>query len=199
MKNQIENALSKVADTARSTMNTAVDATQDRVNRVGKVVAEGKKPVAKVSKASLDVNAITFKMSKDLIELQTKSVQDTLDGIAKRLRDASRADTVRELLSQQRDVLPGAARAAITDVKDAFGIVRGAAADFGSVVTGLNAKPAAKKVQKKAKSAGKTASKKAKKVARKVSRKTPVRKATNKTKAAANQVAKKVTEAQQTA
>lgn len=195
MKNQIENALSKVADTARNTVNTAVDATQNRVSKAGKVISQGKKPVAKMSKASLDTNAITFRMSKELIELQTKSVQDTLDAIAKRLREASRADTVRELLAQQRDVLPGAARFYMNDIKDAFGIVRGAASDFGSVVTGLNGSSVKKTVKKKAKATEKTA----KKVARKVSRKTPVRKAKNKTKAAANQVAKTVTEARQTA
>ncbi|MEN7343798.1 MAG: phasin family protein [Pseudomonadota bacterium] len=176
MRKQIEKALSKVADTARTGVNTAVDATQDRVGQAGKVVAQGKKPVQKVSKAGLAVNAITFRMSKELIELQSKTTQDSIDNVAKRLRDASRAESLRELLNQQRSILPGTASFYVENAKSAFSIVRGAASELGSVVTSFGKTPATKK---------------AKTVAKKVARKKPVRKA----KAKAKTVAKKVSSA----
>lgn len=188
MKEQIENALSKVADTARNGVNSAVDLTQDRVSQAGKMVAETKKPVQKVSKASLEANTVAFRMTKSLIELQSKSVQTSIDAVAKRLRDAARADSVRELLAQQRDVVPGTARHYVGDAKAAFGIVRGAVAEFGSVVVGLREQSPVKK----AKSTVRKASKK-------VARKTPVKTAKAKTRKAATTVAKKVNEAAQKA
>ncbi|MEO0575794.1 MAG: phasin family protein [Pseudomonadota bacterium] len=188
MREQIENVLSKVADTARNGVNSAVDVTQDRVSQAGKVVANGKKPVQKVSRASLDANAVAFRMSKELIELQSKSVQTGIDAVAKRLRDASRADSVRELLAQQRDVLPGTARHYVSDAKAAFGIVRGAVSEFGSVVGGLRTTSVAKKA--------KTVAKKATK---KVARKKPVKRAKAKTAKVAKKVATTVNEAAQKA
>ena len=183
MKEQIENAMTRVADTARNTVNTAVDATQERGGKAGQVV---------------DINNITFRLSKDLIELQTKSVQDGLDAVADGLQAAARADSVGNLLGYQRDALPKVLRGYATDIRDAFDLVRGAASDVGGVVVGLTEKSAPKKAKARAKSSAKAAKKTAKRTARKVSRKTPVRKAKTKTKAAANTVAKKVAEAQDT-
>ena len=186
MKKQIEKALSKVADTARSGVNTAVDATLDRVGQAGKVVAKGKKPVQKVSKAGLAVNAITFRMSKELIELQSKTTQKGIDAIADRLRDASRAESLRELLAQQRSLVPGTAAFYVDNVKSAFGIVRGAAAEFGSVVTSFGGNNAAEKAVKTAK-----------KTAKKVARKKPVRRAKAKATSAAKKVSSAVADAAQ--
>lgn len=182
MKKQIENVLTKVADTARSGVNTAVDATQDRVGQASKVVAQGKKPVQRVSKAGLAVNAITFRMSKELIELQSKSVQNGLDAIAGRLRDASRADSIRELIAQQRSIVPNTAQFYMNDVKDAFSIVRGAVSEFGSVFSSIG---------------DTSVTTKAKKTAKKVARKKPVRRAKAKTKTAAKKVSSAVADAGQ--
>lgn len=184
MKQQLENALTRVADTARSTVNTAVDATQERVGQAGKVVANGKKPVAKLSKAGIELNTITFRLSKDLIELQTKSVQDGIDAVADSLQVVARADSFGAMLAGQRDALPKVLSGYVTDIRDAFGLVRGAIVDAGGVVTSLNEKSAPKK-----------AASKAKKTARKVARKTPVRKTKVKTKAAAKKAARKVADA----
>lgn len=188
MKEQIENALTRVADSARETVNTAVDATQDRVGKAGKAIADGKKPVAKLSKASINVNGIGFRLSKDLIELQTKTVQGSIDAIADGFEAAARAESVGSLLAYQRDTLPKVVRGYITDISDAFDLVRGAATDVTDVVVGLGKQPA----PKRAKAA-------AKKTARKVARKTPVRKAKTKTKAAASKAAQKVAEVKETA
>ncbi|MFK8052772.1 MAG: hypothetical protein AB8F65_07335 [Woeseiaceae bacterium] len=188
MKKQIEKALTKVADTARSGVNTAVDATQDRVGQAGKVVAKGKKPVQRASKAGLAVNAITFRMSKELIELQSKSVQTGIDAIATRLRDASRAESVRELLAQQRSVVPNTAGFYVDNVKNAFSIVRGAVSELGSVAGSLTNTPVVEK-----------AAKSAKKTAKKVARKKPVRRAKAKTKAAASKVSSAIADAGQAA
>ncbi|MEM7610959.1 MAG: phasin family protein [Pseudomonadota bacterium] len=184
MKERIENVLSRVADTARDGVNTAVDATQDRVGQASKLVANGKKPVQKVQKASLAVNAIAFRTSKELIELQAKSVQNSIDAVAGRLRDASRADTIRELLAQQRDVVPSFANQYVGDIKNAFGVVRSAVSELTGVTDIFKDAP----VKKKAKA-----------VAKKVSRKKPVRKTKAKAKAAASKVAATVTDAAQTA
>ncbi|MEM6817987.1 MAG: phasin family protein [Pseudomonadota bacterium] len=187
MREQIENVVSRVADTARNGINTAVDATQDRVGQAGRVVADTKKPVQKVSKATLDANAIAFRTSKELIELQSKSIQRGIDAVAKRLRDASRVDSVRELIAMQRDVVPAVAGSYVNDVKDAFGILRGAAGEFGGVVGGLRGTTTAKKTVKKAA-----------KTVRKTAKKAPARaKATAKT--AAKKVANAVAEAEKSA
>ncbi|MEL6300169.1 MAG: phasin family protein [Pseudomonadota bacterium] len=184
MREQIENVVSRVADTARNGINTAVDATQDRVGQAGRVVADTKKPVQKVSKATLDTNAIVFRTSKELIELQSKSIQRGIDAVAKRLRDASRVDSVRELIAMQRDVVPAVAGSYVNDVKDAFGILRGAAGEFGGVVGGLRGTTTTKKTVKKAA-----------KTVRKTAKKAPARaKATAKT--AAKKVANAVAEAE---
>lgn len=180
MKKQIEKVLTKVADTARSGVNTAVDATQGRVGQAGKVVAKGKKPVQRVSKAGLAVNAITFRMSKELIELQSKSVQTGIDAVATRLREASRADSMRDLIGQQRSIVPSTANFYLESAKDAFSIVRGAASELGSVVTSFGNTPVIEK---------------AKKTAKKVARKKPVRRAKAKTKAAASKVSSAVADA----
>lgn len=186
MREQIENVVSRVADTARSGISNAVDMTQDRVGQAGKVVADTKKPVQKVSKASLDVNAVAFRTSKELIELQSKSVQKGLDAVAKRLRDASRVSNLRELIAMQRDVVPSVAKSYVGDVKNAFGIVRGAAGELGSIVVSL--RPGAKPVKKTVKKAAKATAKTAKKAPRRA-------KATAKT--AAKKVAKAVVEVEQ--
>ena len=183
MKEQIENALTRVADSARNTVNTAVDATQEQVGKAGKMVADGKKPVAKLSKAGIDINNVTFRLSKDLIELQTKSVVSGLDAVADGLDAAARADSIGGLLAYQRDSLPKVLNGYVTDIRDAFDLVRGAASDVGGIVVGLTKEPAPKRAKKQVK-----------KTARKVARKTPVRKAKTKTKAAANKAAQKVAE-----
>lgn len=183
VKEQIENALTRVTDSARTTMNTAVDATQERVGQAGKAIATGKKPVAKISKASIDVNGIGFRLSKELIELQTKSVQGSLDALAGGFDAAARADSMGSLLAYPRDTLPKVVRGYITDIREAFDLVRGAATDVTDVVVGLGKKSAPKRA--------KTA---AKKTARKVARKTPVKKAKTKAKAAAKTAAQKVAE-----
>lgn len=179
MKEQIENALTRVADSARTTMNTAVDATQERVGQAGKAIATGKKPVAKLSKASIDVNGIGFRLSKDLIELQTKSVQGSLDALAGGFDAAARAESVGSLLAYQRDTLPKVVRGYITDIREAFDLVRSAATDVTGVVSGLG-KPAAPKRTKTA--------------AKKTARKAPAKKAKTKAKTAAKTAAKKVAE-----
>ena len=189
MREQIENVVSRVADTARSGFNTAVDATQDRVGQAGKVVADAKQPVQKVSKASLGVNALAFRASKVLIELQSKRVQKGIDAVARRLRDASRVDSLRELVAMQRDVVPSVARSYVSDIKDAFGIVRGAAGEFGGVVGGLRGSTT-KTAKKTVKKAAKTVRKTAKKAPRRA-------KATAKT--AAKKVANAVAEAEKSA
>lgn len=183
VKEQIENALTRVADSARNTVNSAVDATQDRVGKAGKLVADGKKPVTKLSKAGVDINGVTFRLSKDLIELQTKSVVSGLDAVADGLDAAARADSIGSLLAYQRDTLPKVLGGYATDIRDAFDLVRGAASDVGGIVVGLAKAPAPKRAKKQVK-----------KTARKVSRKTPVRKAKTKTKAAAKKAAQKVNE-----
>ena len=184
MKEQIENALTRVADSARETVNTAVDATQDRVGKAGKVIADGKKPVAKLSKASINVNGIGFRLSKDLIELQTKSVQGSIDAIADGFEAAARAESVGSLLAYQRDTLPKVVRGYITDIREAFDLVRGAANDVTGVVVGL----------------GKDAPKKrAKPAAKKAARKAPAKKAKTKAKTAAKTAARKVAEVKETA
>ena len=172
MREQIENVVSRVADTARNGINTAVDATQDRVGQAGRVVADTKKPVQKVSKATLDANAIAFRTSKELIELQSKSIQRGIAAVAQRL---------------QRDVVPAVAGSYVNDVKDAFGILRGAAGEFGGVVGGLRSTTTPKKTVKKAA-----------KTVRKTAKKAPARaKATAKT--AAKIVANAVAEAEKSA
>lgn len=184
MKKQIENAINKVGDTARSGINSAVDATQARVSKTAKVVADTKKSVQKVQKATLAVNAIGFRMLKELIELQSKSAQHSLDAVAGRLRDASRADTLRELLAQQRGTLPGTARFYMSDVKSAFGIVKTAGSELITV----------------AKSFGKpTPAAKAKKVVKKAAKKKPVRRTKAKTRTAAKKVSSAVADAGQAA
>ena len=183
MKEQIENVVSRVADTARDSFNSVVDATQDRVGQASKVVAEGKKPVQKMSKATLEANAIAFRTSKELIELQSKSMQNGIDAIAKRLKETARVDSVRALLAQQRDVVPSVARFYLDDIKSAFGIVRGAAGELGGVITGLRDSSPVKKAKKTARTAAKKAPARAKAAA----------------KSAANKVAKTVTEVEQAA
>ncbi|MEM9171269.1 MAG: phasin family protein [Pseudomonadota bacterium] len=173
MREQIENVLSKVADSARTGMNGAVDATQERVTQASKAVANTKKPVQRVSKASLEVNAVAFRTSKELIELQSKSVQKGIDAIAKRLREAARADSARELLAQQRDVLPGAARYYADNAKTAFSIVRGAVNELGATINILRDQPVAKKAKsaaRKTTKTAKTAKAKARTVAKKVAK-----------------------------
>ncbi len=187
VKEQLENALTRVADSARNTVNTAVDATQEQVGKAGKMVADGKKPVAKLSKAGVDINGVTFRLSKDLIELQTKSVVTGIDAVADGLDAAARADSIGGLLAYQRDTLPKVLSGYVTDIRDAFDLVRGAATDVGGIVIGLRDKPAPKKARAKKKTTRKTAARKA-----------PAKKAKTKTKAAAKKVAQKVAEVQET-
>lgn len=183
MKAKIENIVSKVADKTRSSVNGAVDLTQNQVGKAGKLVAEGKKPVKRVADASHALNAISYRMAKDLIALQAVSVQSSIDEIAKSLRDAAKANTFGALLKQQRGMLPAAASRSVNELRKAFGIVRSAASEVGTVAKDLTsvkkspkkaAKKAAKTVAKKASKTKAKAKVSAKKVAKKVATKANV-------------------------
>ena len=57
---------------------------------------------------------------------------------------AARADSVGSLLAYQRDTLPTVVRGYITDIREAFDLVRSAATDVTGVVVGLGKQPAPK-------------------------------------------------------
>ena len=178
MNPQIENAISRIADDARTRYAEIVRDARQKTELAAGRVSRGKKPLKTISRLGLKLTAVTHRTADKVLKQNTKLVEHQLDAIANRLKIAADAKDLRDLLRTQVRLIPENASRMASDAREALNIVVGAGGEVREILQGTAAelrgntpvarktarkkaaRPAARKAGKKkaaAKSAAKTA------------------------------------------
>jgi len=122
------------------------------------MVASSRKPVRKFTDAGLQINRISHKGLEKLVKQQAHFVDSAIEGGARRLELAARADSFRALVGDQISMLPKSRHWAVLNARKTIEIVKDAGDEIGDVLRATVATPAAKtrKTRKTRKTAGKT-------------------------------------------
>ncbi len=150
------------------------------------MVASSRAPVRKFTDAGLQINRISHKGLEKLVKQQAHFVDSAIEGGARRLELAARADSLRALVGDQISMLPKSRHWAVLNARKTIEIVKDAGDEIGGVLRATVAAPA----KKTRKTAGKT------KTTRKATAKTrrpAAKKAAAKKRTAKKRVAKKTT------
>lgn len=156
------------------------------------MVASSRKPVRKFTDAGLQINRISHKGLEKLVKQQAHFVDSAIEGGARRLELAARADSFRALVGDQISMLPKSRHWAVLNARKTIEIVKDAGDEIGDVLRATVATPAAK-TRKTRKTAGKTRTtrKAASKTRRPAAKKAAAKKRTAKKRVAKKTSAKK--------
>jgi len=157
------------------------------------MVASSRKPVRKFTDAGLQINRISHKGLEKLVKQQAHFVDSAIEGGARRLELAARADSFRALVGDQISMLPKSRHWAVLNARKTIEIVKDAGDEIGGVLRATVAAPA--KTRKTRKTAGKTKTtrKATAKTRRPAAKKAAAKKRTAKKRTAKKRVAKKTT------
>jgi hypothetical protein len=151
------------------------------------MVASSRKPVRKFTDAGLQINRISHKGLEKLVKQQAHFVDSAIEGGARRLELAARADSFRALVGDQISMLPKSRHWAVLNARKTIEIVKDAGDEIGDVLRATVATPAktrktAGKSKTTRKAAAKTRRPAAKKAAAKkrTAKKRPVKKTSSK-------------------
>ena len=168
MKQNIENAISRIADDARARYAELLRDARQKTEQAAGQVTRGKKPLKTISRLGLKLTAVTHRTADKVLKQNTKLVEHQIDAIAERLKAVADARDLRELVGTQVRMIPESASRMASDAREALNIVVGAGGEVGQILQGTAAELRGKSPATKARAAKKPARKKA---ARKTSRK----------------------------
>lgn len=166
---KLENAISRIADEARGRYREVLAAARQRTAEAAGRVAGGKKPVKTLSRFGLRLSAVTHRTANKVWKQQTRMVEHQIDAFASRLKAASQAADLRDLVSTQIRLIPENASTLVGDARDAVSIVTGAGGEVRDILRGtvdeLRGRnlPVKKRPRRKTPAAKKTAKKTARK------------------------------------
>ncbi len=134
MKLQIENRISEIADKARVRYDEALDTARANTKQAAGRVSKGKKPVKTVSRFGVKLSGVSHRTVNKLWKRQTKLVEDQIDALAGHLKAAADAETLRNLVETQVDLIPENASRFKDEVRESFDIVKGAGSEIRDIV-----------------------------------------------------------------
>jgi phasin family protein len=190
MMTKIENFAKDMQDRYDALTARTVDRLRKATLNAADFVSRTRQPVRRIADTGIKLNRITHKSVEKLVKQQANIVESAIDGGARNLKLAARADNLRDLFADQIAALPKAGAWAGESARVTIDIVRDTGDELGGVFRVVPAKPKAqRKVARKTaaarkrkpatrKPAAKTARKSAKKAA---GRKTPARKTATRT------------------
>ncbi|MEM7278379.1 MAG: phasin family protein [Pseudomonadota bacterium] len=171
---KFENMYSTTAEKARAQAEEVLKGAKKGVLKASDVVDAGKKPVAKLTKASLKVSSLSHQTTDKLLKNNAKILESELDAVSDYFADLSKVTSLRDFARHQVQVLPKFTRRTLNNGRDTLAIIRDAGQDVrglvSETVTSIRSKPVAKKAKKVAKKATSKARKTAKKATAKVSK-----------------------------
>jgi hypothetical protein len=184
MMNRIEQIAGNLKAESRMFADRAVEGLRAAGLETAGLISRTKTPVHAFADTGLKLNALSHKSIEKLLKQQVASLEDLIDGSARRLEMAARAKSVRTLFEAQISSLPKSRDHAVKNAKKTVAIVR----DTGDAISELvkdavedisaSARPGRKPARK---AAGRPAAKKAagrKPAARKTAaKKAPAKKA----------------------
>jgi len=147
------------------------------------LVSWTRKPVRRVADTSIKLNRISHKSVAKLVKQQAIVVDSAIEGGARNLKLAARADNLRELVADQIATLPKARNWAGKNARTTIDIVRDTGDEIGGVfrIAPTKAKTARKKVARKTTAARKGATKTVRKTTAKARKTATAKKATTRT------------------
>ena len=134
MKLQIENRISEIADKARVRYDEALDMARANTKQAAGRVSKGKRPVKTVSRFGVKLSGVSHRTVNKLWKRQTKLVEDQIDALAGHLKAAADAETLRNLLETQVELIPENASRFKDEVRESFDIVKGAGTEIRDIV-----------------------------------------------------------------
>ena len=175
--------------------NRAIKRIRNATLDTADMVASSRTPVRKFTDAGLQINRISHKGLEKLVKQQAHFVDSAIEGSARRLELAARADSLRALVGDQISMLPKSRHWAVLNARKTIEIVKDAGDEIGGVLRATVAVPA-KTRKTTAKKTRRTTAKKAgaRKTTRKATAKTrrpAAKKAAAKKRTAKKRVAKK--------
>jgi len=185
MNQQIENAISRIADQARGRYDELMRNARQMTEHAAGRVTRGKKPLKTISRMGLKITAVSHRTADKVLKQNTKLVEHQIDAVAGRLKAVADASNLRELVGTQIRLIPENASQIVSDTREAFSIVAGAGGEIRDIVVGTAAElrgkaPATRKPARK-----KAASPASKKASKKAAKKVTTRRTPAATKAAA--------------
>lgn len=134
MNLQIETKISEIADKARGRYEDAISAARKGTEKAAGRVSKGKRPVKAVSRFGVKLSGVSHRTVNKLWKRQTKLVEDQIDGLAGRLKAASTASDLRNLVKTQIELIPENASRIKTEAREAFEIVKAAGSEIRDIM-----------------------------------------------------------------
>ncbi|MGB5590952.1 MAG: phasin family protein [Gammaproteobacteria bacterium] len=165
--------------------NRAIKRIRNATLDTAEMVSSSRTPVRKFTDAGLQINRISHKGLEKLVKQQANFVDSAIEGGARRLELAARADSLRALVGDQISMLPKSRHWAVLNARKTIEIVKDAGDEIGGVLRATVVVP-----NKARKTTKKTAKKSTRKVAART-RRPAAKKATTRKAAAKKTTAKK--------
>ncbi len=136
MNLQIENSISEIADKVRDRVEDAVNSARHNTDQAASQLTRRKKPVRTISRLGLKLSGVTHRTANKLWKQQTKLVESQIDAVAGRLKAASAAEDVRDLVQTQVRLFPENTALIAGQAREALGIVKDAGGEIAELVKG---------------------------------------------------------------
>lgn len=182
MNPTVENIVSKVTEGPRAWGQYAVDGGRTAATMAANVMTGAKKPARRLIKTGLKLNTVAHDSVADLLKLQARALEGTMDAGARRMELLADADSLRAMVKDQIALVPESRDRVVDDARKALDILNEAReelievinAESDTVIDGLEdiAKPVRKKATAAKKRAKKAATSTKKKVTKKATRTT---------------------------
>ena len=158
MNPRIENSFNRITDQARDRYAAWLKSARNQTEQVAGQVRKGKRPVKTLSQLGIRLTGLSHRTTTKVLKQQTRLVEHQIDALAGRIRSAAHAESVRELVRVQVQLIPENASQFVTDTRAALSIVADAGTEvreiLGGTISELRGKaeaPAAPKAAPKAK------------------------------------------------
>jgi phasin family protein len=174
-----------------------LDSARSQTEQAASRVQDGKKPVKRLSRLSLELANVSHRATSKVVKQQARMLEHSIDAVAGRLHKAANADTVVDLVRGQFRLIPEDASRILRNTRETLSIVAGAGTEAGQLfrgtvaeLTGRSTKSKkAKKAAAKPKAGAKT--RKAQRKAGTKAAKTPAKAASKAAPATKTRVARK--------
>lgn len=149
MNPRVERSINQIASQARLRYAEMLGSARLQTAQVAGRIKNGKKPVKTLSRLGLKLTDVSHRTTSKVVKQQATLLENQLDALASGLKEASKAQTLRELIRGQARLIPANTARLINDGRQTLSIVAAAGGEvrelFANTVSEIRGKSTPRK------------------------------------------------------